>query len=337
VVSRVLVIKIVIAVIVFFDVPVIAEDAEDVSRINLSKETYAYKKVGDCVIKADVYRLPGDNVRPVIIWIHGGALIFSNRESVRDHQLKKYLDSGYTVVSIDYRLAPETKLSAIIEDLQDAYQWVRERGPQMYKIDPERVAVVGHSAGGYLALMAGFRVNPRPKALVSFYGYGDITGNWYTRPDPHYLQWDRVNQEDAYKAVGSRVLSESEIFPRVIFYNYCRQKGLWPKEVTGLDPDKEPQKFNLLCPIRNITKQYPPTLLLHGDKDIDVPFEESERMATELKRHEVVHYFIPMKNYNHLFDVFPEGFPSDEPPKELKDPRVLAAFDEVLAFLKKHL
>jgi acetyl esterase/lipase len=312
-------------------------DSQELSPVSVSKQTYTYKNVGDCEIKADVYRFPGEDVRPAVLWIHGGALIFSNRESVNQHQLQKYLQAGFAVVSIDYRLAPETKLPAISEDLKDAYQWLREKGPESCKIDPDRIAVVGNSGGGYLALMAGFCVNPRPKALVSFYGYGDITGNWSTKPDPHYLKWDRVNQKDALKVVGTKVLSSSEIFPRVLFYNYCRQNGLWPKEVTGLDPDKEPQKFKQFCPIRNVTKEYPPTLLLHGDKDIDVPYEESERMAAELKRNEIPHDFILMKNYNHLFDVFPEGWPSNERPQELKDPKVLAAFDEVVAFLKAHV
>jgi acetyl esterase/lipase len=304
--------------------------------VELSKKTYTYKTVKDCTIQADVYRLPGDEVRSVILWIHGGALIFGNRSSVRQHQLQRYLQAGYVVVSVDYRLAPETKLPEIIEDLRDAHRWVREKGPELFRIDPDRVALVGDSAGGYLTLMGGFCLKPRPKALVSFYGYGDITGNWTSRPNPHYLTWDRVEKEEAYKVVGGKVLSGSPIFPRVTFYNYCRQNGLWPKEVAAVDPDTEPEKLERFCPVRYVTKEYPPTLLLHGDKDTDVPFEESMRMAAALKRHQVPHQLITMRNYDHLFDVFPGGWPSKEPPTELKDPKVLKAFDAVLAFLKEN-
>jgi hypothetical protein len=60
-------------------------------------------------------------------------------------------------------------------------------------------------------------------------------------------------------------------------------------------------------------------------------------MAAALKRHGVKHQLIPMRNYDHLLDVFPEGWPAAAKPKELKDPKVLAAFDEVVAFLKKYL
>jgi Tol biopolymer transport system component len=106
------------------------------------------------------------------------------------------------VVSIDYRLAPETKLPEIVEDVQDAFRWIRAHAPEL-SIDPARVAACGGSAGGYLTLMSGFCVKPRPKALVSFWGYGDIVGDWYSRPDPFYLKQPQVSREDALAAVGS--------------------------------------------------------------------------------------------------------------------------------------
>jgi len=63
----------------------------------------------DCEIQAYAYRALGDVDQPVILWIHGGALIMGNRTWINSTQLQKYLDAGYTVVSIDYRLAPQLK------------------------------------------------------------------------------------------------------------------------------------------------------------------------------------------------------------------------------------
>jgi acetyl esterase/lipase len=304
------------------------------TEVQPSKKVYTYKTIKDCPIQADVYRLPGDEIRPAIIWIHGGALIFGNRGSVGQHQLERYLQAGYVVIAIDYRLAPETKLAEIIEDLQDAYRWVRGKGHDLFGIDPDRVALVGDSAGGYLTLMGGFCLKPRPRALVSFYGYGDIRK---PRPDPHYLNLDRIEKEEAYKLVGGDVLSGSPIFPRAIFYNYCKQNGLWVRQVTGIDPNKEAEKLEQFSPVLHVTKEYPPTLLLHGDKDRDVPFEKSWQMAVALKRYHVRHRLIRMKGYDHLFDVFPAGWPSEKPPTELKDQKVIEAYDAVLAFLKAEL
>lgn len=292
-----------------------------------SKRTYVYKVVGDCKIQADVYQKGGEAAQPVVLWIHGGALIVGSRGMLRPDQLERYLDAGFTVVAIDYRLAPETKLDGILEDVGDAYKWLRDKGPDLFQIDPNRIVVVGHSAGGYLALMAGFRFNPRPKALVSFYGYGDIAGDWYSRPDPFYSQQSAVPKAQAYAGVGASAISESGFDKRSDFYLYCRQHGLWPKEVTGHDPDREPRAFDRFCPIRNVTPAYPSTLLLHGDKDTDVPFQQSVLMAKELERNHVEHEFIPLQNRGHSFDTDNEG---------LQDPTVSEAYDRVIAFLKNH-
>jgi acetyl esterase/lipase len=290
-----------------------------------SKQTFMYKTVANCAIKADVYGASAEATRPVVLWIHGGALIMGHRGHVDTALLAKLLKAGYTVVSIDYRLAPETKLPAILDDVQDACQWVRAKGPELFHIDPQRLAVLGASAGGYLTLAAGFRVEPRPRALVSFWGYGDITGAWYSRPDPFYSRMPLVPKTEAYAAVGGPVISESSgKNNRHRFYLYCRQQGLWPKEVTGHDPDMEAKAFEPFCPLRNVTAQYPPTLLIHGTKDTDVPYEQSALMAKELSRHGVEHELRTVPDTGH-------GLAGAEPAV------VAEVQDRVLAFLNKHL
>jgi len=237
-------------------------------------KTYAYKILDSQRIRlqANVHRLPGDAVRPVIVFIHGGALMMGDRKMTpkAGSLLQALLDAGYVVVSIDYRLAPQVKLPAIIDDVRDACNWVRERGPELFRVNPDELFVMGQSAGGYLTLMTGFRVQPRPRALVSFWGYGDIAGEWYSRPDPFYRQQPLVTKEEADESGGMKL------------YLYCRQQGLWPKVLTGHDPDAEPRAFDPFCPVRNVTREYPPTLLIHGTKDTDVPYQLSVQMANEL-------------------------------------------------------
>jgi len=292
---------------------------------DLAKKTYTYKTIGSLPIRADVYRAPDDVIRPAILYIHGGALIMGSRSWLNPIQRQKYLDAGYAIISIDYRLAPQTKLNQIIEDLDDAYRWVRVDGPKLFRIDPKRIAVVGHSAGGYLALLAGVRLKPRPAAVVSFYGYGDIAGEWYSRPAPFYNRQPAVTKDEAYQVVGTDVTTEDQAASRERFYLYTRQQGLWPHEVVGHDPDRERELFDLLCPLRNVTRDYPPTMLLHGDKDTDVPFEQSVLMAKELERHGVPHEFIAMPGKGHMFDA------------DMSDPTIAATFDRVLSFLKGQL
>jgi acetyl esterase/lipase len=290
------------------------------------KQTFVYKTIGSDDLKADVLRGSGNGLRPVVVWIHGGALMAGNREAVNPPALHDVLiQAGYTVVSIDYRLAPEAKLPAILEDLQDACRWVRTKGPGLLAIDANRLAVAGESAGGYLTLAAGFRVEPRPRALISFWGYGDIAGAWLSRPDPYYRRMPLVSREAAYRLVGgpSTVLRrrDTNVSPFIL---YCRQQGLWPKEVTGHDPDSEPKAFDAFCPIRNVSPKYPPTLLIHGTKDTDVPYEQSTKMAKELARQGVEHGLLTIPEGGH-------GLVGG-------DPAVVAKVHErVLAFLGKHL
>jgi acetyl esterase/lipase len=297
------------------------------AELPYARQTHIYKTAGGCKIHLTSYRLPGEEVRPVLLWIHGGALMTGHRTNIDEEQLKRYLAAGVVVVSIDYRLAPETKIKGIIEDLRDADRWIRNKGPRLLKIDPSRLAVVGHSAGGYLTLMSGFCLNRRPKALVVFYGYGDIAGEWYSRPSQFYCtNSPLVSKEEAYQAVDGPPLSEGSN-NRGLFYLYCRQQGLWPKEVTGYDPDKVPRAYYPYCPVRNVTKDYPPTMLLHGDMDTDVPYQQSVLMAEALEQHQVEHQFITISKGGHGFDQRNGG---------LKDPANAERFQQVIDFLKRH-
>jgi acetyl esterase/lipase len=296
----------------------------------IRKQTLAYKPASGTDIHADVYRPDGASPLPGILWLHGGGLIFGDRTAIAPDQLERYLGAGFVVVSADYRLAPETKLDVIIEDLQDAYAWVRHQGPSRFGIDRDRISVVGHSAGGYLTLMSGFRVDPRPRALVSFYGYGDIVGSWYSRPDPHYCREPEVPQRDARRAVRSTAITgvpfdSPAAARRWRFYLYCRQHGLWPREVAGHDPEEEPSWFEPYCPLRSVGPDYPPTMLIHGDRDTDVPFEQSMLMARELERQGLEHELLALEGRGHRFDGV-----------GLSEPLVAAVFDRVLSFLKTH-
>jgi len=287
-------------------------------------ETFVYKTVGSCEIHADLLR-PEVKTKTVrtIVYIHGGALIMGKRSGMSMAQVSRYLKAGFYIVSIDYRLAPETRLPAIIEDVSDAFRWVRDKGREIFGVDPENIAVAGSSAGGYLTLMTGICVKPRPRALVSFYGYGDIVGDWYAKPDPFYCKEPAVSREAALLSVGKEPVTQGDD-GRDRFYLYCRQQGLWPKEVAGWDPVTERAKFTPYCPLQNVSSAYPPTILLHGDKDTDVPYEQSAMMASALSRAGVENSLITIEGGGHGFDY-----------EDNVDTR--AAMDAVMAFLREQM
>lgn len=293
---------------------------------NVSVTTYTYKKVGKLEIRADVHRANDDVTRPVVIWIHGGALINGNRSWINRRVKEMMLDAGYVIVSIDCRLAPETKLPGIIEDLEDAFRWVRQRGPTLFNAETSKIAVMGGSAGGYLTLTSGYRVRPRPTVLVSFWGYGDLVGEWYSRPSPHSRHHRvKMSKEEVHKQVSGPPISDSRDRDGSggAFYQYCRQHGLWPKEVSGWDPHSEVENFVPYMPVRNVTKDYPPTMLIHGTNDTDVPYQQSVMMADQFRKSGVEHELVTIPGGEH-------GLGGGDP--KLID----AAYASALAFVQRH-
>ena len=195
-------------------------------------------------------------------------------------------------------------------------------------LDPLRTggASIGHS--GYLTLTAGYRVEPRPAVLVSFWGYGDLIGDWYSTPSPHPRHHEiRMSSEEARRQVSGPPLSDADERNGNggAFYQHCRQHGIWPLDVSGgWDPRKEPEKFYPFMPLRNVTKEYPPTLLIHGTDDTDVPYEQSVLMAEQFQKHGVEHELISIAGGEH-------GLAGGDPQ------RIDAAYESALAFVQRHL
>jgi len=291
------------------------------------KRTHVYKRVEDLSIRADSYRFVDKPNQPVVVWIHGGGLINGHREGVPGWLTAACRANGWVLVSLDYRLAPEVQLPGIISDIEDAFRWIAKEGPELFQADPKRIAVAGGSAGGYLTLVAGYRAQPRPVALVSLYGYGELIGPWYSEPSQHPRHHrTKLSREKAYEQVAGTPVSDSRDRPGSgsAFYLYLRQHGEWPKAVSGWDPRTEAKKFDPYMPLKNVTKDYPPTLLIHGEEDTDVPFEQSKMMAAELAKHHVEHKLIAVAGGEH-------GLPGAKPED------VAAAYRAAIEFLKQHL
>lgn len=127
------------------------------------------------------------------------------------------------------------------------------------------------------------------RAIVSFYGYGDILGQWYAEPSEFYCQRPTIHPTDAYKFIGRSEISD----------------GPW-------------SRFNFYL-------FYPPTLFLHGDKDTDVPYEQSILMYEKLENIGVNTELITIYDGDHVFD------------KNFNDPKVQNAFKRVIEFLQRYL
>jgi acetyl esterase/lipase len=287
----------------------------------MMKHTIIYKTIDRLKLKADFYGTDQDDA-PVVVYIHGGGLIWGSREDISEEMIQLYTQNGFAVFSIDYRLAPESKLADILEDVQDALFWLEVEGVKQFSIDPKRISVVGGSAGGFLALCTGTFKN-KPRAIVSFYGYGDLSAKWAMNPSTFYRQKERIPRELAMKLLSDKILSEGPVQDRYLIYLHARQEGVWVQEITGINSSHD--DLRKLCPIYHVTEEYPPTLFLHGTNDTDVPYEQSIFMRAALIKNGVYGKLITIPNGEHVFE------------KDFHDPVVQVALNQVMEFLKTQL
>lgn len=141
-----------------------------------------------------------------------------------------------------------------------------------------------------------------------------------------------VPREEALAAVnknnGEKVLTNTddpaESKARGGYYRHLRQTGGWSLGVTGIDAVKGPGKLDRFCPVKQITRDYPPILMIHGTKDTDVPYHCSTDMARELTKHGVKHELLTIEGAEHGL--------RDGDPK-----RVAEANARALEFIKEHL
>lgn len=287
-------------------------------------DTFSYKNIGDLSIECDVYEPDTILNGSAILWLHGGGLIGGSRKWIPPYQLKMYLEAGYTVVAADYRLLPETKLPGIVEDVNDAFQWIPDNVAGI-----KNTCVVGHSGGGYLALYLGTKIGIRPKAIVSFYGYGEIAAEWYTTPSDYYLESAQITEEEAYSLVGTEELADAaDHLERFTFYTYCRQHGIWPIEAMGLDPKINIEQFLSYSPTANVDDKCPPTLLIHAKDDWDVPHEQSANFNEAMKLSGNTCKFLTIDDGGHMFDSLYEGDPPNSG---------INASKEAIKFLNEYL
>ncbi|KAL1923296.1 uncharacterized protein VTP21DRAFT_8276 [Calcarisporiella thermophila] len=283
---------------------------------NHTKTTVTYKNVGDLPICADVYISKTTSVseagRPVVFYMHGGAFIRGDRETFGPALIEQITNRGWMLISIDHRLAPEVKFSEIWSDCEDAWKWLHQEGPKQFgPLDLSRVAVFGASAGGMLALIAGYRFSPKPKVIVDYYGCADITKKLGS-----YGASKELSDEEIRELYSERVLTGVPITAkdgkmysderRSLLLSSIVQKGIWAEHVLGFDPseDSNSQLLAPWLPEKHITSDFPPTFVLHGTKDSIVPFTQSLRLVEVLKKNNVIHEFLVAEGKDHVYDYY---------------------------------
>ncbi|HPC95236.1 MAG TPA: alpha/beta hydrolase [Sedimentisphaerales bacterium] len=256
--------------------------------------------------------------RPLIVWVHGGAWQAGSKEGC---PAVGFVEKGYAVASINYRLSRHAIFPAQIQDCQAAIRWLRAHANE-YRIDPNRFGVWGASAGGHLVALLGVCSGPVRSGPVRAYDEAshDATTN-ETTPDP-----DDIGVT-ANSDVSSRVQAVCDFFGPTDFAKMSSFATTMDHDapdspesrLIGGPVQESPELVRRANPITYVTRDDPPFLIVHGDRDPLVPHNQSQMLYDALKKAGVEVTFYTVRGGGH------GGF---------KDPQVETL---VAQFFAKHL
>jgi len=230
-----------------------------------------YGQAGKVALHMDAHIPDGKGPFPAAILVHGGAWVTGDRTNSVRPLLQPLSDAGFAWFSISYRLAADVarnpvgaamQLGTAESDVRRAVAFVREHAPE-YRVNPNKIALIGESAGGQLAAMAALRpdTSGAVQGVVAFYTPSDLATLARTTsliPD---------NVRDAVKGT---------LFDNIL--------------MAGLSE---------FSPINAVSAASPPFLLIHGTDDNVVPFAQSERFCDKLRASNVGCELYPVKGGGH--------------------------------------
>ncbi|MBX3433266.1 MAG: alpha/beta hydrolase [Pirellulales bacterium] len=233
-------------------------------------------------------RTESNDPLPVVVFIHGGAwLAGDKRADLR--QALPYAESGqYAAASIGYRLSGEAKWPAQIHDCKAAIRWLRANAPQ-HRLDPQRIGVVGASAGGHLAAVLGTSgdveamegtIGPHVDATSRVACVVDLFG------PTDFLQMNRT------ALAGARFDHDGPDAPGALL-------------IGGPIQDNK-EKVAAANPMTYVTPDDAPFLIVHGTRDPLVPFNQSELLHQALRQVQATSTLITIEGAG-----LGQGFPAE--------------------------
>ena len=230
-----------------------------------------YAKGDDYRLTLDVYQPEGAGPFPVVLAIHGGGWRGGSKITMTRHAWL-LARSGYVVVAINYRFAPEYPFPAQVIDCKQAVRWIR-RHAEKYNIDPKRLIAFGYSAGGHLAAMLG--ATDPDDGLE-----GDVD-------DPRLK---KISTRVQAAICGGAVCDFEWVDPDSPILAF------W---LSGT-PRQRPETYRLAAPISHVTADDPPFFIYHGGDDMVVPIGTARRMHTALDKAGVPNRFVEVPGKGHV-------------------------------------
>ncbi|MGA7411104.1 MAG: alpha/beta hydrolase [Bryobacteraceae bacterium] len=218
-----------------------------------TQEGLVYGQAGDETLTMDYYAPAGPGMHPIAIIIHGGGYQRGNSKSGSEAYCADFLaPAGYAVFSINYRLAPKYPYPHMVHDVERAVRYIRHNARQ-WNADPNEIALIGGSAGGFLSNMVGLLNAP-----------GDPNAK-----DPVDRESAKVEADVTLYAQSSFATVPLNKDVHALLDPFIQQKG-------------EQAALQEASPITYVSKDAPPFLLIQGDKDEYIPFSEDTNLQTAL-------------------------------------------------------
>ncbi len=212
---------------------------------------------------------------PVLIWVHGGGWQNGSKDGCPPLRAG-YVERGYAVASLNYRLSGHAVFPAQIEDCKAAIRWLRAHA-EKFGLDPQRFGVWGSSAGGHLVALLG--TSGEVKAF-------DVGAH--------------LDQSSAVQAVCD-YYGPTDFFAFVTTKGYESHAAATAPEakLLGGTVEEKPELAKRVNPITHITPDDPPFLIVHGDRDPVVPLNQSQLLFEALTKAGVSAHFHTIEGAAH--------------------------------------
>ena len=230
--------------------------------------------------------LAASDKRIAIFYLHGGGLLYGERDDLPAPYVRTITDAGYTLVCADYPLCPETELPAVINGIFAL--WYDAVGRRVDAGELDGYFLFGRSAGAYLSLVLAREIRrrsatgeplPQPLGILDFYGYYDLADKAFCEPAHAYAALPEVQRATADAMVQPAPLTSGPKALRYSLYVYARQhEGEWLR-LMGLDdtsPGRTAAAWSLSA---EDIAQLPPLFITASTGDEDVPLRASKALA----------------------------------------------------------
>ncbi len=226
-------------------------------------------------LKLDLYLPEKTENPPLLVWVHGGAWRSGDKTGVPVTDL---LDEGFAIASVNYRLSPEAKFPAQVHDIKAAIRFLRANAAK-WGLSTKRIGIIGASAGGHLAALVGvsnrhpelegrvgdcFAESSEVQCIVSLFGASNLES----------------------------ILSQSTDFGAAM-----RVPAL--QLLLGGQPAEKPDLARLASPVAHLDPGDPALLLIHGDVDPQMPWQQSQELATAAEKIKLVVQFVTLPGAKH--------------------------------------